>query len=209
LALLALALTRHVLAPFVVVVAVHALVRWQEQRSAAPGSSLDRRPILLLAASVGFVGLWPAVAAITTGRLSAFTDTQATWRRTPTTGPFGVFTVAEDLGGPIALVCLLAVAAALVWLVLRPGTPGWDPEVRAWAAAYPLYLLIVAPAAVSLIRLLLLAFPLMWVLPEDATSRRNRIFVVVVLAVAGLCLQWYWIRHFLVIGPLDQQVGMP
>jgi hypothetical protein len=162
-----------------------------------------------LIAITALVGLWPGVAAITTGRLTAFTDTQAAWRRTDRTGSFGVFSVAQDLGGTLALIAVIAIAAALIWLVLRPGSPRWDAEVRAWAATYPLYVLLVAPAAVSLIRLLLLGFPLMWVLPETAISRRASIFMVVTIALAGLCLQWYWIRHFLVIGPLDQQVGMP
>ena len=117
--------------------------------------------------------------------------------------------MAAVLGGPLAVAGVTLSLAAVLWLVLRRGGPTWGPEVRTWAAAYPTYIALVAPAGISVFRLMLLGFPLMWVLPEYRPTPRTQLVTVVVLAVVGMYLQWYWIRHFLVIGPISEQFAMP
>jgi hypothetical protein len=67
----------------------------------------------------------------------------------------------------------------------------------------------VVPVATSLFRFSLLAFPLFWIWPNVRSSRRRQWLMVALLTVAGLAAQWYWVRHFLIVGPLDLQVGMP
>jgi hypothetical protein len=209
LVLACLALTRHILAPFLVVLAVHAALRWvDDSRLGRPRH--DYRPVVLLVLGTALAGVWPLTAALVTGRLTAFTDTQAQWRRTADTGPFGLFSVALELGGVPALAALALFAVAVAWVVLRPEAPAWGPEVRSWALAYPLYVLAVAPAAISLFRLLLIAFPLAWVFPDrGADHRRIQTVTLAVLVLTGLFLQWYWIRNFLVVGPLDAQFAYP
>jgi len=96
-----------------------------------------------------------------------------------------------------------------VFAVLGPWARRWSPEVRAWALAYPLYVLAVAPAALSLIRFWLLAFPLAWCFPAGLGRSRFRHGLVATLVIAGLSAQWYWIRHFLVLGPVEAQFAMP
>ena len=152
---------------------------------------------------------WPLAAAVVTGRISAFTETQAAWRKSEDIGPLGVFSVVWHLGGVFGLILLACAIAAFAALILRPATRSWGAEIRAWAVAYPIYLLAVAPAAVSLFRFWLLAFPLAWVFPQGLGRPRMQHLAVAVLAFAGLLAQWYWVRHFLVLGPVEQQFAMP
>lgn len=202
--LLALGLTRHVVAPFLVVLAVTVVV---ERRRLG---HWDRKSLATLGAGLLVTGLWPAVAAVRTGRLTAFTDTQKAWRNHPmTTGPFGLFSVGAELAGAMGVLVVVVAAVAILWVTLRRDGPTWGPELRAWAAAYPMYLFAVAPAAISIFRLMLLAFPLFWVLPERRPTPWAQRMTLAVLAVCGLFLQWYWIRYFLVIGPISEQFAMP
>ncbi|GAB3434455.1 hypothetical protein GCM10027517_02530 [Phycicoccus ginsengisoli] len=202
-ALVGLGLTRHVVAPFLVVLLVTAVVERRRR------GAWERRSVLTLLAGVAITGAWPIVVAISTGHLTAFTDTQRAWRRTATTGPFGLFSVGVDLAGPVGVVVVTLVAASMLWLALRRDGPAWGPELRAWAAAYPMYLFAVAPAAISIFRLMLLAFPLFWVLPERRPTPWSHRLTLTVLALVGLYLQWYWIRYFLVVGPISEQIAMP
>jgi hypothetical protein len=61
----------------------------------------------------------------------------------------------------------------------RPRARG--PEVRAWAGFYPLCLLLATAVSTTSIRHLLLAFPLIWPLPDEASTRalqRRRLALV-------------------------------
>jgi hypothetical protein len=199
----ALALTRPVVLPLVVVVGVHLVARF---RAGAQRPELLRGGALLLA-SIAAVGAWPAVVAATHGRLTAFTDIQDAWRLEGV-GSFGFFSVALDVGGWAWLGVAVAATAAFLTTLLRAGRDRWTPEVRTWAVVYPFYLVSVAPAATSLFRFLLLAFPLFCVVPRSVRPG-VRITFVLGLTVAGLLLQWYWVANFLIVGPLELQVAMP
>lgn len=210
LAVLAMGLTRHVVLPFLLVVVVHFFLRQREtwrERSSDRRSRL--RPAALVASTLIAAFAWPAIAAIVTGRLTAFTDTQAAWRKSDEIGPLGLFSVAWHYGGPPALVLALAVVGVFAVIVLRPAARRWSPELRTWGFAYPVYLMAVAPAAVSLFRFWLLAFPLAWVFPSGLGRSKMQYVAVGVLAAAGLAAQWFWIRNFLILGPVEQQFAMP
>ena len=203
LAALALALTRPIALALVPVVAAHW---WVRARGAdrGPFPNEERwRVGLLVPWCVAVTGLWPLVAAVATGDSHAYLETMSAWKayehNTPIISWLGYFWRGNGVAGLV----LCAVAPALLFLaVRRAGARAWGMEVRTWAWAYPAYLFLAAAPGPSIIRYLLLAFPLLWPWPEvesyhDA-SRLQR-SAVVVLALAGLVLQWVWISVFVVI----------
>jgi hypothetical protein len=204
--LVTLALTRAVALAFVPVLLVHGISRYR-RRFVEPFPEPDRwRVVGLAGLGVAVTGLWPSIAAVTTGDPAAYTQTMSSWGKTgqlPVLIQFPVF--AWTLGGAMGLAGLLSVIALIATIVLRSGAGAWGPEVRAWAGFYPLYLLLATAPGGSNVRHLLLAFPLLWPFPDEATStshRRQRIAVVAILAICGLLAQWVWISQFLVLtGP--------
>jgi hypothetical protein len=202
--LVLLALTRGVAIAFVPVLAVHAVSRWRH-RCGEPFSVPDRWRVAGLAVlAIAATGLWPAIAAIATGEPAAYTLTMSSWGGT--TGKLRVLigfpAVAWAQGGVAGLAVLICVVTLTAWLLLRDGARAWGPEVRAWAGFYPLFLLLATSPGSSTIRHLILAFPLMWPFPEEATSdpeRRRRIALVAFLALCGLATQWLWISNFLIV----------
>jgi hypothetical protein len=209
--LVTLALTRAVALAFVPVLLVHGLARYRS-RFVEPFPVQDRWRVCGLAGlAVAVTGLWPAIAAVTTGNPAAYTQTMSAWGgdsgKLRILTEFPRFALAE--GGIVGLALLVLVLAFTAVLVLRKGARAWGPEVRAWAGFYPLYLLLATAPGSSNIRHLFLAFPLMWTFPEAATTRsewRFRVLLIAGLAIVGLALQWVWISHFLVLsGPPDEQ----
>ena len=206
--LVTLALTRAVVLAFVPVLVVHGITRYR-RRSREPFAKLDRwRVAGLVGLGVAVTGLWPAIAAVTTGDPAAYTQTMSSWGSTGKLRlliEFPVFAWAQ--GGAVGLAVLIVIIGVTAALVLRGGAQAWGPEVRAWAGFYPLYLLVATAPGTSNVRHLFLAFPLMWPFPEEATStseRRRRAVMVAILAICGLATQWVWISQFLVVsGPPD------
>jgi hypothetical protein len=204
--LVTLALTRSVALAFAPVVVIHGISRYR-RRSIEPFAVLDRWRVVGLAGfAVAVTGLWPAIAALSTGDPGAYTRTMSAWGLSGKLRILTEFPVfAWEEGGVGGLMVLLAVIALVAVIVLRRGASAWGPEVRAWAGFYPLYLLLATAPGTSNIRHLFLAFPLMWPFPDEAhtaADRRARIAIVVTLAILGLLLQWFWVSQFLVLsGP--------
>lgn len=204
--LVMLSLTRAVALAFAPVLAVHGVHRWR-RRSFEPFPKPDRwRVVGLAGISIAATGLWPAIAALATRSPDAYTQTMSSWGHTGKLRiliEFPVFAWTE--GGAVGLMVFLCMIAVIAAIVLRSGARAWGPEVRAWAGFYPLYLLLATAPGFSSVRHLLLAFPLMWPFPDEATSRsdrRRRVGMLVILAIFGLSTQWIWISSFLVVtGP--------
>jgi hypothetical protein len=199
--LLLLALTRPVVLAFVPVVIVHGVSRWRG-RATDPFSRKDRRAVVLLTTwCVAATGLWPVIVGISTGDIFAWTKTQEAWRPEPHVFPgmsWPAYFLAHD-GWP-ALVALALVVLLSLGIILRPGARAWGPELRSWSLAYPGFLLLATAPVPSVIRWLLLAFPLMWPFPEPAATRserRLRLIFIAVLALVGLTMQWVWVSNFL------------
>ncbi len=199
--LLILALTRPVVLAFIPVVIAHGVGRWRG-RGTDPFSRMDQGAVAFLTAwCVAATGLWPLIVASSTRNILAWSQTHEAWW----TGPH----FAPGLGWPASLLFnygwpALAMLAFIVLLtlgiVLRPGAKAWGPELRSWSVAYPGYLLLATAPGPSVIRWMLLAFPLIWPFPEEATTwseRRFRILLIVMLAVVGLAMQWVWVSTFL------------
>jgi hypothetical protein len=201
---LALSLTRPIVLALVPVVVAHWLARQRD-----PGDesfSTERwRVALLVPWCVAVTALWPLIAAVVTGNLFAYPKTMAAWKVYRRNIPIGSWFGREirDHGVLLGLLLCLVVPALLVFVARRRGTTAWGPEVRTWAWAYPAYLFAVTAPGPSIVRYLLLAFPLMWPVPDRVISppaaRVQRMIVLPVVTVLGLLLQWYWISEYVVI----------
>jgi multisubunit Na+/H+ antiporter MnhB subunit len=141
--LVTLALTRAIVLAFVPVLVVHGISRYR-RRSVEPFPTSDRWRIAgLVSLGVAVTGLWPAIAAMTTGDPTAYVQTMSSW------GPTNKLRILIEFpayawatGGALGLAALVAVIAWIAAIVLRRGARAWGPEVRAWAGFYPLYLLL-------------------------------------------------------------------
>jgi hypothetical protein len=203
-ATLALSLTRPIALALVPVVVAHWLAR---RRDPADESFANERwRVALLVPWCGAVtGLWPLIAAVVTRDLFAYPKTMAAWKVYGQNIPVGSWFGREirDRGLVLGLLLCLVLPALLVFVVRRPAARAWGPEVRTWAWAYPAYLFAVTAPGPSIVRYMLLAFPLMWPVPDPVPptlrAKVPRLVVLGVAAVVGLVLQWYWIAQFVVI----------
>lgn len=196
---LALGLTRAVALPMVVVVLVHAACRLRAARRGEDRfGGADVRGLVGLLAAAGASGVaWPTICGAVTGVPDAYLLTQAAWRARPDVVPvLPWLDVARwlwgDVGGPVALAALLAVAVAVL---LSPPARRLGPELWAWTAGYGAYLVGVVEPGTSLVRFGLLAFPLGAVV-AGAVRRRgpaSRAWLALVLALgAALQVAWTW-----------------
>lgn len=199
---LLLGLTRPIAAPLAVVVAVHLVLRVARRgadgpapRPAGPGGPL-RGGVLLLAAGAAAV-LWPLVAFVGTGRPSAYAQTMSAWRGGQQVEPVEPWLrttglLLGDLFGPFVLG---VVVVALVAWVLAPSSRVLGADLRAWCLAYIGYLLLVLDPSTSLVRYLLLLFPLGALLVVASSSAAYRRAIAVAL-LAGQLVWVFWLWRF-------------
>ena len=149
------------------------------------------------------------MAVRSTGRPSAFFDVQKAWGQEPQNGPFVLWLAwAWEARGVFGVALIVGIVAA--YLALVAGRHGqWLPlEVRAWALAYPLYLLAVVRPITSMWRFLLLDFPAAALVASVAmrTSAgerivphwRRRVALVALALCAGMA---WWTVAFLTYVP--------
>jgi len=203
-AALGLSLTRPIALALVPVVVAHWLARRRDPDDA--DFRRERIRVALLVPWCGVVtGLWPLIAAAATGDLFAYPRTMAAWKVYGQNIPIGSWFGREirDHGLVLGLLLCLLVPALVFFVVRRPAARAWGPEVRTWAWAYPAYLFAVTAPGPSIVRYLLLAFPLMWPVPDRVVSAASAIVqrwvVLPGLVVLGVLLQWYWIAEYVVI----------
>ena len=207
--ILALALTRPVVLAFIPVVIAHAVGRWRG-RAADPFPVRDQRAVAILAGwCLAATGLGPVIVAVGNRDLLAWTKAHEAWRTELQFAPgMGWPTTFLTSYGWPALVLLAVVVLLTLGIAVRPDAKAWGPELRCWSVAYPAFLLLATVPGPSVIRWLLLAFPLMWPFPEAAATpseRRFRVVFIAVLAVLGLAMQWVWISTFLGATPPSER----
>lgn len=198
-AVLLLALTRPIAAPFAAVVLVHAVVRWR-RRASDPFPLTQQAAVVCLGLASGAASLlWPTVVGWRTGRGDGYAATMAAWRSSGEVELFGpTLDMARFLLGERGGVVLLVVlAAALLLAFLGPWARPLGPELRAWALAYPLYLAAVLEPWTSTFRYLLLLFPLATLL---AVASRSRAYLASLVA-AGLAGTVVWVPWLLRFRP--------
>ncbi len=201
-ALVLLALTRPVAPAVALVILAHGWTRYRNQ-SEDEGFLLRDRLWVLGVAGLGVLvaGVWPLCAAVMTGKPNAYLDSMAAWAQDSSPRALTAWSLLWRQAGVFGLLLLLLLVMACVWLVRRRGARAWSIEVRSWAWAYPLFLLLAAGPGSSSIRHAVLAFPLIWPFVERPTAqaeRRAQMGFAMFLAAVGLVAQWVWISNYLV-----------
>lgn len=188
-ALSVLAVTRPVMAPLALVIALDSAYIWRRSttrtRAAALGTTVWAGVTVLI---------WPGVAWLTTGTPLTYWDTEKAYEHADKPRSWLVWALQSGLGGVSAI---LLVVALLVWVAVR-ALPTDSPFAwRAWLVAYPVYLGAATFISGSLVRYLLLLFPVALLLAGIARSRWGRVLLAACCAL-GLGLQSAWVVLFVV-----------
>jgi len=208
-----LGFTRAVALPLAAVVAWHGIVRLRHWRlevragrrataATAGTDGAEPRPapvpwrdaariggLLVVAVLSGL--LWQVVCGIVTGRPDAYLLTQEAWRGTGPVVPFLPWLdVSRGLFGAAGPLVLAAVLAGVVALGVSPVARRLGPELQAWPLVYLGYLVAVIEPWTSIVRFLLLAFPLAAV-TVGWTRSRWWFWGCVAAGVAGQAW-WIW-----------------
>lgn len=224
--MLLLGVTRNITLPLVPVILLHWFVRVREhgperdRRAAVDrGGSRIRRAVvchwriaLLAVSALGAAAIWPAMATALTGEPDAYLSTMSAWpgfTGSPLKSPWVVTFVNR---GAMGVVLLLSLALLFALILSLPSTRGWGPELWGWAAFYPIYIVAASGATYSILRYLLLAFPLalIWVPEEvDQGLRRRDVFLLAMVLCVGVAAQWFWISKLLVYSGPEGGWGFP
>lgn len=195
-AVAALGFTRAVALPMAVVVAVHLVVRLRDHRAGrsvlARSEAFRIAALAAVAVAAGFA--WPILVGVRTGVPDAYIRTQAAWRGTFSSAPVVPwFEMADYLFGGVGIVVLAAVVLAVLGLAISPEARAAGPEVQAWGIAYPVWLIGAAFPQTSLIRFLVLAFPLALAV-VGLVRTRGGLAALVVASVVGqaVWVTWLW-----------------
>jgi hypothetical protein len=193
-----MALTRPSGLAFALFVGLHLVHRFLVRRT-DPFPVRERVITVALAAFSGFMGLvWPLVAWIGTGSMSAYTDTELAWRSSyigygelvPFTAWFqgGNWWLGEPWG---ILVVVLLIVGFAVFLFLRP-VKRLGVDLRLWLASYAIYLLAVFFPQSSTFRLLMPLFPALGALavPRSKIYRIGLVLVCIAGQVGWMTIAW-------------------
>ena len=191
---LLLGLTRAVVVPFGVVVAVHLVHRWLRRRNDALPARQIAAIVLLGASTVLAAAAWPAYVALRTGQADAYTRVQSAWRGgqvewlTPWWGMSRYL-----LGGWFGPLVLLGLLVAFAALLASRTARVLGVDLTAWCAAYVAYLLVVIEPFTSIFRYLLLLFPLALVVASTVRSRAHLVaWLWAMLSLQVVWVVWLW-----------------
>lgn len=191
-----LGLTRAVALPVVVAVVAHAAGRYRAARADGdrlPGA--DWLSMAALAAMAVVSGLlWPGLVGLRTGTPDAYTQVQAAWRGRGDVVPLLPWVdIARFFAGDWWVVALVVVLGAGVVLVATRPLRLLGPELWGWTAGYLAYLLVAIEPGTSLVRFLVLAFPIAPVLALLALRAPRWRTALAGLLVAAAITQVAWV----------------
>lgn len=189
-----MALTRPTGLAFALFLALHVGYRWYS-RARDPFPVRAAVTASAVAVFSGVMGLaWPALAWAVTGSITAYTDTELSWRSAyigyqelvPFTAWFqsGVWW----LGQPVGILAVSVLILAFAGVMFTPWVRGLGVDLRLWVVSYALYLLAVFFPQSSTFRLLMPMFPLL-----GALARPRSIVYRVVVTLVLICGQWGWL----------------
>ncbi|MEV8254766.1 hypothetical protein AB0O95_12470 [Rhodoglobus sp. NPDC076762] len=185
---------------FALALGLHVVYRWWiRRREEFPlHERIAAVSATLFSLVMGFA--WLLIAAVATGSLTAYTDTELAWRASyvghgeliPFTAWFqGAAFWAQWWRMPQWLLTAILVAAVITFFVFLLTQPSrrLGVDLRLWVASYALYLLAVFFPQSSTFRLLMPMFPLAGVLalPQSRVYRA----ALIATCIAG---QWAWIQ---------------
>jgi hypothetical protein len=197
-----MALTRPSGLAFALFLGLHVIVRFVTRRT-EPFPLRERIAVSLIAVFSAVMGLvWPAIAALVTGELTAYTDTELAWRSAyigyQHLVPFAPWFQSANWwlnsqsGLPVGgvVVALLIVAFGLSLLLGPVRRLGAD--LRLWVLSYGVYLFAVFFPQSSTFRLLMPMFPLLGAVaqPKSAVYRVAMVGVFIAAQAGWLLLCW-------------------
>jgi len=201
-----LSLTRPIVLPLALVVAIHGWLRWRA-RDREPFPVRDRWWVAVTAAVVAAsFELWSVAGWIITGDPHTYVTAIGAWNRASgknaQLGSDSWLTHALT-GDSQALVAIVLAVGLQCYLLLRRPARLWTPELRAWSFAYAAYLLLTTWPQSSVVRHLLMVLVPTWPWPEVGdriTDRRRQILLATAVGAVGLVLQFFWINKFWIDG---------
>lgn len=190
------ALSRPVGVPLGAAVGIWWLICWAQQaRANSPVKALSTTGTQLASALAvcAFAFIHPALAWAVTGRIDAYTATEAAWRAGGEhVLPFAPwYTQSQLYLGPVLgpLVLILLLLTYLLVLCAPVTRRTLHPALITWCAAYALYMLAFFNPQSSTFRLLLPLFPLLLPLVALSASRAYRWLLI----FSGATLQFGWV----------------
>jgi len=196
-----LALTRPSGLALALMLGLYWLYRLRHRRSDAFERRESGTVIALGITSLAAALAWPAFAAASTGSLTAYTDTELSWRAAyigpQHLVPFTPWFQAADwwFGFPAGLLILVLVLAAFTALLLTPAMRRLGPELTLWCIAYALYLLAFFFPQSSVFRLLMPLLPMLGVLAAPRS-----LWYRIPLGLIMIAGQWWWMQACLHLG---------
>jgi hypothetical protein len=216
-------LSRPIAVPLAVVIGLHLLRRvWQHHRfrtmaSTSAGAAMAEAPartvttriaparpltvgtffsLSLAAVTAGIAAvLWPIIAWWSTGERNAYLETMGSWRSQTNRTPLSPWWANSQffLGAWIGPLTLILVLGLLLWWMSSSYARVIAGDLRVWVLSYVAYLLLVLDPHTSLVRYLVLLFPLGTVLAAASESKAyRRTLVVAFLAGQVVWVAWLW-----------------
>ena len=197
-----MAFTRPSGLAFALFLGLHVIVRFAT-RTREPFPWRERVVVSLIAVFSAVMGLaWPAIAALVTGDLTAYTDTELAWRSAyigyQHLVPFAPWFQSANWwlnsqsGFPVGgLVVVLLIAAFALSLLIAP-VRRLGADLRIWVLSYGVYLLAVFFPQSSTFRLLMPMFPLLGAVaqPKSLVYRVAMVCVFIAAQAGWLLLCW-------------------
>ena len=195
----AMSLTRPGALAFALALGVHVIIRWVK-RDTDPFPMAERVASVIATLAAGIFGLtWAGVAALVTGSLTAYTDTELAWR-IPYVGDLGLVPFLPWIQGAnywipngwgpalLVLAVVLFVAFMFTPLVRRLGV-----DIRLWVGSFALYILAVFFPQSSTFRILFPVFPLLGAVaqPKWPAYRVLVVAIFIALQVGWIHIAWW------------------
>ena len=189
-----------------IVLPLAAFVVLLEIRRLANAPRGERRPdaqAMGVAAGLGVISLgWPATVSLMTGRVTGYADVLAAWSRDGSTAESWVVGVWSQGHPALAVVIVLLVLGLAVVRWRHRTDPLPEDRIGTWAAVYLLFMLVATPIGTGIFRhalLTLVPFAPLATRPEPGAATRRRLWVVGVVVVVELVLQYVWITEVFVV----------